>query len=362
MGPTRERAIELLKILSEAHGASGQENEVRRIFRNELGGGISTDRAGNIICEKKGSSDSPRIMLAAHMDEVGLMVQTITGDGLIKFLTIGGWWAHTLLAKRVRIRTRDGSEVVGVIGAKPPHFLADSEREKLMKIEDMFIDVGARNADEVRGFGIRLGDAIVPDSPFVRMHNPDLLLSKAFDDRAGLAVMIQAMRELEKIPHPNTVFAAGTVQEEVGTRGARTAAFKIDPDVAIVVEGAPGDDMPGMSKEEQQCVLGGGVQIRLIDSSAIMNRKFADFVIDTAEKNGIRYQIAVRRKGGTDAAPIHVHGAGVPTVVLAVPARYVHTHNTIIDVSDYLSTLQLVLKLVETIDSQRAEVLGNFED
>jgi endoglucanase len=148
----------------------------------------------------------------------------------------------------------------------------------------------------------------------------------------------------------------------VGTRGAGTAAFHINPDVAIVVEGAPADDMPGTSKEEQQCVLGAGVQIRIMDSSAILNRKFIDFVVETAEKNGIRYQIAVRRKGGTDAAPIHVHGAGVPTVVLAVPARYVHTHNTIIDISDYLNALQLVLKLVETIDGKIAGAFGNFED
>ena len=192
------------------------------------------------------------------MDEVGLIVQTITGEGLIKFLALGGWWAHTLLAQRVRIRTRDGDEIVGVIGAKPPHFLTESERDKLMKIEDMFIDVGARNAEDVRSFGIRLGDGIVPDSPFVRMHNPDLLLSKAFDDRSGLAVMIHAMRELENMPHPNTVFAAGTVQEEVGTRGARTAAFHVSPDLAVVVEGAPADDMPGTSREERQCVLGAG--------------------------------------------------------------------------------------------------------
>jgi putative aminopeptidase FrvX len=362
MDHTKGRAAELLKKLSEAHGAPGQENEIRRIFRSELGNGISTDRAGNIICEKKGSSDSPRIMLAAHMDEVGLMVQTITGDGLIKFLALGGWWAHTLLAQRVRIRTRDGGEIVGVIGAKPPHFLSDSERDKLMKIEDMFIDVGARNAEEVRSFGIRLGDAVVPYSPFVPMHNPDLLLSKAFDDRSGLAVMIHAMQELENVPHPNTVFAAGTVQEEMGTRGARTAAFHINPDVAIVLEGAPADDMPGMSREEQQCIIGSGVQIRIMDSSAILNRKFIDFVLDTAEKNDIRCQVAVRRKGGTDAAPIHVHGSGVPTVVLAVPARYVHTHNTIIDISDYLNALKLVLKLIETIDPGVAGGLGSFED
>ncbi|MHC1725421.1 MAG: M42 family metallopeptidase [Syntrophobacteraceae bacterium] len=360
--PEREKSIELLKKFSQAHGASGHESEVRRVFRSELREGVTNDRAGNMFCERKGTSATPRILIAAHMDEVGLMVQTITAEGLIRFLALGGWWAHTLLAKRVRILTRAGIEIPGVIGAKPPHFLSDAEREKVMKIEDMFIDVGARNADEVRSFGIRLGDTIVPDSPFVQMHNPDYLLSKAFDDRAGLSLVVQAAQEMETIPHPNTIIFAGTVQEEVGTRGAKSAVSYANPDIAIVAEGAPADDMPGTSKDERQAALGSGVQIRIMDPSAIMNRKFTDFVIDTAEKNGIAYQVAVRRKGGTDAAPIHLHGAGVPTVVISVPARYVHTHNAILNLSDYHSALQLMLKLIDTIDEEASRSFVAFDD
>ena len=358
----KEKGVDLLEKLSQAHGAPGQENEVRRIFRTELGEGVSTDRAGNIFCERKGSSGYPRILIAAHMDEVGLMVQTIMADGLIRFLVLGGWWAHTLLAKRVRIRTREGIEVPGVIGAKPPHFLSEAEREKVMNIEDMFIDVGARDAGEAQAFGIRLGDAIVPDSPFVRMRNPDLLLSKAFDDRAGLSLVVHAALETGKMSHPNTIIFAGTVQEEVGTRGAKAAASSANPDLAIVAEGAPADDLPGTSREERQAAVGSGPQIRFMDSSAIMNRKFTEFVIETAEKNGIPYQVAVRRRGGTDAAPIHLHASGVPTVVVAVPSRYVHTHNTIIDISDYLNALKLILKLVETIDGDVAGRISSFCD
>jgi putative aminopeptidase FrvX len=357
---TREDAIELLEKLSQAHGASGEESEVRRIFRSELGEGVTTDRAGDMICERKGSSDSPRVMIAAHMDEVGLMVQAITTVGMLKFMALGGWWAHTLPAKRVRIRTRSGEEIPGVIGAKPPHFLSEAEREKLVQIEDMFIDVGAGSAEEAAGFGIRVGDTIVPDSPFARMRNPNLLLSKAFDDRAGLSVVVQAARALGSMSHPNTLFAAGTVQEEVGTRGAKTAAFHINPDVAIVSESSPADDFPGTPTDEQQCALGGGVQIRFMDPSAISHRKFTEFAIQTAEKHAIRYQLAVRRKGGTDAGPIHMHASGVPTVVLAVPARYVHTHNAIIDVSDYLCSLKLMLKMVEAIDGRVVEELTSY--
>ncbi len=358
----KEKGIELLQKLSQAHGASGQEDGVRRIFRTELGEGVSTDRAGNIYCERKGNSSHPRILIPAHMDEVGLMVQAIMADGLIRFLALGGWWAHTLLAKRVRILTREGIEVPGVIGAKPPHFLAEADLEKVMKIEEMFIDVGARDAGKAQAFGIRLGDAIVPDSPFVRMHNPDLLLSKAFDDRAGLSLVVHAALETGKISHPNTIIFAGTVQEEVGTRGAKAAAWSANPDLAIVAEGAPADDLPGTAREERQAAVGSGPQIRFMDSSAIMNRKFIEFVIETAEKNGIPYQLAVRRRGGTDAAPIHLHASGVPTVVVAVPSRYVHTHNTIIDISDYLSALKLILKLVETIDGETAAKISSFND
>jgi endoglucanase len=358
----KDKGVELLQKLSQAHGAPGQEDEVRRIFRSELGQTVFTDRAGNIFCELEGASRHPRILIAAHMDEVGLSVQTIMDDGLLRFLALGGWWAHTLLAKRVRVRTREGAEIPGVIGAKPPHFLSDAEREKVTNIEEMFIDVGARDAAEAKAFGIRLGDPVVPDSTFVRMRNPDLLLSKAFDDRAGLSLVVHAALETAKMSHPNTVVFAGTVQEEMGMRGARAAASSVNPDLAIVAEGSPADDLPGTGKQDRQAVLGLGPQIRLMDSSAIMNPKFTELVMETAEKNSIPYQVAVRRKGGTDAASIHLHASGVPTVVVAVPARYVHTHNTIIDLSDYLNTLKLILKLIETIDGDTAERISSFSD
>jgi putative aminopeptidase FrvX len=358
---TKTEAIELLRKLTEAHGAPGYEDGVREVVRAELGEAVATDRSGSTILKIPGSSESPRVMVAAHMDEVGLVVQSVTKAGLIKFLTLGGWWAHTLLAKRVRIRTRAGGEVVGVIGAKPPHFLSEAERDKLMKVEDMFIDVGAKDGGEVRErFGIRAGDSIVPDSPFVRMHNPDYLLSKAFDNRAGMALAVHIAKKLKQVEHPNTVFSVGTVQEEVGIRGAHTAAFQVDPDVAIVLEGTPADDLPGVAEDERQGALGAGVQVRLMDPSAIMNRRFVDFVVETAEKHGIAHQIAVRKSGGTDAKAINLHGAGVPVVVLGVPARYIHTHNCIMYLGDYLSALDLVLKVLQSLDAATAARFSEF--
>jgi len=359
----KTRAFELLMKLGEAHGAPGYENSVRRIFREELGGEASTDRMGNIFCEKRGTSGSPRILLSGHMDEVGLVVQTITKSGSIKFLPLGTWWSQTLLAQRVRIRTQEGKEILGVIGAKPPHLLSESEREKPVKIEDMLIDVGAVDADDLRErFGIRLGDSIVPFSPFVTMHNPDFLLCKGFDNRVGMALTIQTLQLLKEISHPNTVWGTGTVQEELGVRGAQTVAFTVNPDVAIVLEGAPADDLPGIAEDERQGAVGRGVQIRLMDPSAIANRSFAQYAIALAESQEIPHQVAVRKSGSTDARPIHLHQKGVPTVVLGVPARYIHTHNSMIHLEDYLSALSLVLSLLETLDEDKVNAFCSFLD
>jgi endoglucanase len=360
--PARLKTLALLKRLCEAHGAAGSEDAVRRIFRDELGSrSIRSDGMGNLFCEKTGVARVPRVMLAAHMDEVGFVVQTITKTGLIKFSSLGGWWPHTLLAQRVRILTKRGGEVLGVIGAKPPHFLQESERDKVMKIEDMFIDVGAVGREEtIDGMGISLGDPIVPLSPLTPMSNPDLMVCKALDDRLGVALAIQAIESLENLDHPNTVVAVGTVQEEVGVRGAQTAPLLGKPDAAIVLEGTPADDYPGNPEEEQQGALGRGVQIRLLDPSAIMNRKFVDLALDLARQHQIPHQVAVRRSGGTDARAIHLHGSGIPTLVLGVPARYIHTHNSVFNVRDYCSALDLTQRMLVAMDSKTVEGFTDF--
>lgn len=357
----RDRAVRLLTELTNAHGAPGREDSVRRIVRGYFPAAV-TDGMGNVFVEKEGSASTPRIMLTAHMDEVGFMVRSVTKAGLLKFVPLGGWWPHTVLAQRMRVLTRDGSELTGVVGAKPPHFLSEGERDKVMKIEDMFLDVGARDEEEVRGLGIRLGDTIVPDTFLTPMRNPDFLLSKAFDNRCGVALMVQAIEQLANISHPNTVCAVGTVQEEVGVRGARTAAYGLNPDAAIVLEGCPADDLPGTPEEERQSALGKGVQIRLMDPSAMMNRKFVEFAVETAQAHGIPQQQAVRGSGGTDAQAVHVHGRGVPTLVLGVPARYIHTPHGIIFLEDYLGALDLTLKLVEMLDRERVDSFTRFND
>lgn len=357
----QEPAIALLQQLTEAHGAPGHEAAVRDIFRSTLHGPFQADRLGSLIYEQPSQTPGPRVMITGHMDEVGFMIHSITPEGLLRFHELGGWWGHSIMAQRVRILTANHSEVLGVITSKPPHFLSPEERTKVLTIDKMFIDVGATSAEEVTSsFGIRVGDPVVPDSNFTRMHNPKFLLCKAFDNRVGIGLTIQATQQLAKLGHPNTIVATATVQEEVGTRGAQTATTVARPDVALVMEGTPGDDLPGAPKDERQAVLGQGVQIRLMDPTAIAHRRLIDLVRDTAESLKIPHQWAVRRSGGTDAKVIHLHQQGIPTVVFGVPARYIHTHNSIICIDDYLSALQLTVAVAQRLDQHTVDRLVDF--
>ena len=357
----RTKAVSLLQELTEAHSISGHEDEVRAIFVDELEGcgELSSDRNGSVFCET--GDDGPRVMVAGHMDEVGFMVQNITADGFIQFLAIGGWWEHNLLSQRVEILTRDGEKVIGVVSSRPPHFLSAEQRKFVMSIEQMFIDVGAasrRDAEE--NFGISLGDPIAPFSKFTALAREDYFMAKAFDNRVGMAGTIQAGQILAQAAHPNRLILCGTVQEEVGLRGAKTAANFAMPDVAIVLEGPPADDTPGFSRMDCQGRLGGGVQIRLFDPSAITNPRLARLVIETAVEERIPHQLTVRRTGGTDAGAFHLANEGIPSIVLGVPARYIHSHNAIIDVNDYLHMLALTVALVRRLDGETVEELVTY--
>jgi len=355
-----ESAINALRELTNAPGAPGFEGEIRAIFTRELKdlGNLSTDAQGSVLCER---GDGPRVMLTAHMDEVAFRVQSVTPEGFIKFVSLGGWWSHTLLSQRVSVMTSDGGSIPGVVGSKPPHFLSDAERSRVLLMEEMFIDVGAASDKDLKdNFGIRIGDPIVPVSEFTPLHNQRLLMAKAFDNRVGMACLIEATRQLAAKDHPNTLIACATVQEELGMRGAATAAMKAKPDVAIVLEGTPADDTPGASAGVAQGVLGKGVQIRLQDPSAIMNPALVDLVVQVAEQNSIPHQLAVRTSGGTDARAFHLSGTGVPSVVLGVPARYIHSHNSIIDVEDYHAMLQLSVALVQALRQDKVNALTRY--
>lgn len=358
----KDQAVSLLKELTEAHSVPGHEEEVRAIFARELGdvGALSSDKAGSVFCELPGNG-GPAVLIAGHMDEVGFLVQNITPEGFIQFHPVGGWWEHVLLSQRVEIKTREGTKVLGVVSSKPPHFLPESQRRQVMAIDQMFIDIGASSRKEVTEiFGIRLGDPIAPWSPFTAMAKEDHFMAKAFDNRVGMAGAILAGKAIAESATANRVILAGTVQEEVGLRGARSAAVHARPDVVIVLEGPPADDTPGFSRADSQGRLGGGVQIRLFDPSAIMNPRLAELAIRTAEEEGIPHQVTVRRSGGTDAGSFHVANEGIPCVVLGVPARYIHSHNAIIDINDQLHLIRLAVALARRLDGETVAGLTSY--
>jgi endoglucanase len=301
------------------------------------------------------------VLVTGHMDEVGFMVQNITADGFVQFVGIGGWWEHNLLSQRVEILTRSGAKILGVVASRPPHFLPEAQRRQVMTIDQMFIDIGATSAREaVESFGVSLGDPIAPVSAFAPLAGGEWFMAKAFDNRVGMAGTIQAGQILAQSPHPNRLLLCGTVQEEVGLRGARTAAVQARPDVAIVLEGPPADDSPGFNRVDCQGRLGGGAQIRMFDPTAIANPRLARLALETACDEGIPHQVTVRRSGGTDAGSFHLANEGIPSIVLGVPARYIHSHNAIIDVNDYLALVTLTIALVRRLDHETVEELTAF--
>ena len=343
----------LLKDITEVGGIPGYEHEVRSVMREYLQdvATIEQDKMGSFIGKHVGADDGPRVMLAGHMDEIGFMVRLVTKEGFVKFQALGGWWDQVLLGHRVLIRTAKG-DVIGVLGAKPPHLLDGEERKKVVEKKDMYIDVGACSEDEVRELGVRPGDPIIPVSEFTVMGNPSIYLSKAFDNRLGCALAAQTLRQVAQEGHPNTVYAVGTVQEEVGLRGAKTSAFVVEPDVAIILEVDIAGDVPGIKPEESAVKMGGGPTMLVYDARMIPNLKLRDMVIALAEELEIPLQFSAMSGGATDGGMIHIHNEGVPSVVIGVPTRHIHSHNAIICREDYDQALALVVALVKKLDAE----------
>jgi endoglucanase len=352
-----DATLNFLKELVDTHGAPGFEGQVATVMERYLKGvgPFTRDRLGSFICEKKGSAPGPKVMLAGHLDEVGFMVKSVTKEGFVKFLPLGGWWGHVVLGQRLIIKTRKG-DVVGVVGSKPPHELQDEDRKKVIEVKNMFIDVGATSDwDARKKLDIRPGDPIVPDSAFTVMANPNLLLAKAWDNRIGCALAAETAKRLQGVAHPNTVYAVATVQEEVGLRGAQTSAFKVAPDVGIALDVGIAHDTPGTEGDEK---LGGGPLIVVYDASCIPNRGLLDLTIDTAKKLRIDLQFESVERGGTDAGRIHVNAEGVPSISMGVPARYIHSHVSIIDRRDFEATVKLLVGLVKRLDKKTAAGLA----
>ncbi|MCL4804141.1 MAG: M42 family metallopeptidase [Anaerolineae bacterium] len=346
-----DQTEQFLKALTEAHGVPGYETEVRAVLRDYMAplGELSRDKLGSLICRRAG--DGPRVMLAGHMDEIGLIVTHIDDNGFLKFLQLGGWWDQTILSQRVIVKTHRG-DVVGVVGAKPPHLISAEERSKMVEKKDMYIDIGSTSKEETEAAGVRVGDPVVPDSRFAVMANGKTYLSKAFDNRVGCAVVIDVLRHFAAAGgNPNDLYGVQTVMEEVGLRGATTSGRAVDPDVAIIIESDIAGDVPGIRKEQSSTRLGGGPALSVFDARMIPNTKLRDLVIDTAAALDIPLQLSNMPGGATDGGAIHMNKIGVPTVVVGVPSRHIHSHGSIIHRDDYDNTVKLVAALVAKLDA-----------
>lgn len=350
---------ELLCELSNMYGPSGFEHRVGRLMAQKLSDIAETsfDNLGSAICRLQGRADEPKVMLAAHTDEIGFMVKTVTDDGYLTFAPLGGWWDQLLLGQLMVVLTNSG-EIPGVIAAKPPHLLDEEERKKVVARKKMFLDVGAADREEAaEKMTIRPGDPIVPMTKCTELAGGTRLMGKAWDDRVGVAVVIETLRRLHDEGHNNTVYGVGTAQEEVGLRGAQTAVQTVEPDVALILETAIAGDVPGIESHESETKLGGGPTIYVLEGSAIPNLALRDLAIETCEELGMSYQLTALERGGTDAGKIHVHAGGVPSLVLAVATRHIHSPAGIIDISDFEDTVNLTTALVRKLDGETAASL-----
>ena len=338
--------LELLKTLSERFGLSGFEDDTREAIRDlvvPLVDEVSVDPLGNLIATISPGKDFI-LLLDAHMDEIGFMITYIEDGGFLRFGPVGSWDDRLLPGLRVALRTREGKIVIGAIGSTPPHIQDPEEKKAPVKPEDLFIDVGAASTGDVEHMGIRVGDPVVPHAHFTQMDNKRMM-GKAFDDRAGCAVLIRTLEAFHRDRPDFTLVACFSVCEEVGLRGAKTASFHVRPTVALTLEGTVAADTPGIPGRKNPSTLGKGPAITVADRSIIVHPKLARFIEETASDIHIPYQIKTPLFGGTDAGAIHLARGGVPTGVISVPCRYIHSPNIIMGLEDFENTVQLVLEV-----------------
>lgn len=342
-------SLKLFEVLTELPAASGYEKDIREFVRSKIqkySDDIVQDRLGSIFGVRHGEETDPVVMVAGHMDEVGFMVSAITDNGMLKFQPLGGWWSQVLLAQRVQVVTKEKT-IIGVIGSTPPHLLKETQRSSPVDIESMYIDVGADDRQDVERMGIRPGQQIVPICPFTVMENPKKILAKAWDNRYGVGLAIELLKEVHGTKLPNTLYAGATVQEELGLRGAETSSTLIKPDIFFALDASPANDTSGDRNAFGQ--LGKGALLRIYDRSMLTHRGMVDFLLDTAETHQIPYQYYISQ-GGTDAGRVHLSGTGVPSAVIGICSRYIHTSASIIHIDDYAAAKELLIKLVKSTD------------
>lgn len=350
------KRFELIKKLTEVQSASGFEHNIREVIRDEITPyveDIQQDGLGGIFgLRKAAQAEAPTVMVAAHMDEVGFMLAAITEEGFFRVIPLGGWNPQVVSAQRFTLQTNKGNYPV-VSSSIPPHLLRGKE-SKSQKVEDILFDGGFSSKEEAEEYGVRPGDTIVPDVETIQMANGKTILGKAWDNRYGVTAVIETLRDLQNEALPNNLIAGANVQEEVGLRGTKGSVRKFDPDVFFAVDCSPADDVYG--KPGSFGKIGEGTLIRIQDPGYIMSKEMREFLLDTAETHNIPYQYFVS-KGGTDAGAAHQLNEGIPSGVIGMVARYIHTHQTLFCIDDYEAALEMVKQVVLSLDKSTLDTI-----
>ncbi len=343
--------LQWFKDVTQIDGVSGHEVNVAKYLHHayeEIGYPVVYDQLGSIAAFKESKNkDAKTVMLLAHMDEVGFLVKDITETGVLKLHPVGGWFSQTLLAHRVNVTNRQGQVFKGTIGSIPPHMLSAADRAKPMEIDQMIVDVGAVDKDEILSWGIQVGDMVVVEGGFEKL-NDKRILAKAFDNRYGCVMGLDILSSLKDVELPFHLYVGASTQEEVGLRGATTMTNMLKPDYAMVLDCSPAND--ALDKNAQGR-LGEGVLIRMMDGSMIANKDLIHELVDVCVENDIKHQYYFSN-GGTDAGIVHKSNEGVPTVTCCVVSRNIHTSSSILDTDDYLAARSAILKLLELKGTQ----------
>lgn len=355
-----KKYIDMIRAFSDANGASGFEDEVVQVARKFAPEGLDLkeDTLRNLYMRRpENTGKKPVIMLDAHSDEVSFMVQCIKPDGTLRFITLGRMAEANIPAHRIRVKTKNGDYIPGVVASKPPHHMSEAERHALPQIEDMCIDIGANSAQEAcEEYGIRVAAPAVPDVHFEYDEKHDTMIGKAFDCRLGCASILATLDQIKGEDLGVDVVGAMAVQEEVGVRGSKVTANTVKPDLAIVFEGCPADDTV-VEPYMIQTAIRKGPMLRHIDVGMITHPRFQRYALDMAQEKGIPVQEAVRTGGSTNGASIHLSNQGVPCIVIGLPVRYIHTHYGIAAYEDFENAVKLA---VEIIRSMNADVIAGF--
>lgn len=347
-------SVKLLKSLTDVDGIAGHEMAVKELMNDYLtpvSDEIIEDNLGGIFGKKSATNGDKTLMVAGHLDEVGFIVTRIDNNGFLKFTPIGGWWNQVMLSQKVTITTDEGKKIRGIIGSKPPHVLSPEERKKTIDMKEMFIDIGVKSKKEAEQFGIEIGNMVTPYSEFETLANQKYLTAKAFDNRYGCALAIDVLQNLKNEAIDINLMAGANVQEEVGLRGAKVAANKIKPDLAIAIDVAIAYDTPGMSGQVSDTAIGNGPVVIIMDASNIGHVGFTKHIKDVAKKHNITVQLDTTAGGGTDAGSIHVANEGTPTVSIGVALRYMHSNVSVLHTDDYKNSVALVTEIVKSLNN-----------